>query len=64
LSQETIALLRAYGAMIRESMVTHLIPFKQGLEFVSKLTEYQPEIIQAVLEVEPNGNIAESQRRR
>jgi hypothetical protein len=25
------------------------------LEFVSKLTEYQPEIIQAVLEVEPNG---------
>jgi threonine dehydrogenase-like Zn-dependent dehydrogenase len=51
LSQETIALLRAYGPMIRESMVTHRIPFKQGLEFVSKLTEYQPEIIQAVLEV-------------
>ncbi len=51
LSQETIALLQAYGSTIRDNMITNIIPFKKGLEFVSNLADYQPEIIQAVLEV-------------
>lgn len=54
LSQETVALLQAYGPMIRECMITHLIPFQKGPQFVSNLAEYQPDIIQAVLEVEDN----------
>jgi threonine dehydrogenase-like Zn-dependent dehydrogenase len=48
----TLDLLQAYGSLIREHLITHLIPFSESLEFMSQLTRYRPEILQAVLEVE------------
>jgi hypothetical protein len=42
------------GLVGRECMITHRIPYQEELQFVSNSTEYQPDIIQAVLEVENN----------
>jgi len=52
LADETIELLRAYGSLMREHMITHIIPFDQAPEFLDDMAaHYQPQVVQVVLEV-------------
>lgn len=50
LAHETIALLRVYGAQLREHLITDTVPFDDAPAFLEKLaTAYQPQVLQAVL---------------
>jgi NADPH:quinone reductase-like Zn-dependent oxidoreductase len=52
LAAETIDLLKVYGPQLRQHMFTHVIPFDQAPDFLAGLAAtYQPEVIQAVVEV-------------
>jgi threonine dehydrogenase-like Zn-dependent dehydrogenase len=52
LADETINLLRAYGPRLREEVVTDVVPFDEAPAFLAGMAEsYQPQIIQAVLEL-------------
>jgi threonine dehydrogenase-like Zn-dependent dehydrogenase len=50
LAAETMTLLREYGPLLREYVITDIVPFEEAPAFMSKLAAaYQPQIIQAVL---------------
>ncbi|MDQ3247624.1 MAG: zinc-binding alcohol dehydrogenase [Chloroflexota bacterium] len=52
LANETVALLQAYGGLIRQHLITDIVPFDQGPEFLDGMAAaYNPKILQAVLEV-------------
>lgn len=54
LAHETIALLRTFGAQIREHMITDVVPYDDGPAFMAHLAaEYQPQVLQAVLALRP-----------
>jgi predicted dehydrogenase/glycosyltransferase involved in cell wall biosynthesis/NADPH:quinone reductase-like Zn-dependent oxidoreductase len=51
LAQETIDLMKSHGALIREHMITHVIPFDDGPAFLADLVENRPEFLQIVFKV-------------
>jgi Zinc-binding dehydrogenase len=51
LARETVALLRAEGAVIREQMFTDVVPFNEGPAFVANLVEHRRDFIQIVFQV-------------
>ena len=48
LAQETLALLAAQGAAIRDAMITHIVPFDDAPNFLSHLIQNRPEFLQIV----------------
>jgi NADPH:quinone reductase-like Zn-dependent oxidoreductase len=52
LSAETIALLRAHGAAVREHMVTDVVPLAEGPALLADLAARRRHVIQAVLTCE------------
>jgi hypothetical protein len=48
LAAETVALLRDEGAAIRRHLVTHVVPFEDGADFLRRLPEERPEFLQIV----------------
>ena len=53
LSQETLTLLAGQGAAIRDTMITHVVPFDEAPQFLSHLTEQRPEFLQIVFALNP-----------
>lgn len=51
LSLETLDLLRAEGPVIREHLVTHLVPLDDGPEFMASLLRHRPDFLQVVFRV-------------
>ncbi len=52
LAQETLELLQTYGERMRKHMITSIVPFAEGPEFLDEMAEhYQPQVVQAVLAV-------------
>ncbi len=51
LAQETIGLLKSYGKIIREQMITHIVPLEDGPAFLADLVEKRPEFLQIVFKV-------------
>jgi threonine dehydrogenase-like Zn-dependent dehydrogenase len=50
LALETLALLQADGAAIRRHMITHVVPYDEGPEFLRHLVRDRPDFCQIVLE--------------
>lgn len=50
LARETLALLAADGAGIREHLVTHVVPFDEGPDFLRRLVAGRPPFLQIVFE--------------
>lgn len=48
LAAETIALLRVDGAAIRDHLVTHVVPFDEGADFLRRLPVERPDFLQVV----------------
>ncbi len=53
LATETIAFLETCGALVREHVVTDLVPFDEAPEYLAELASRQRSSIQAVFEVAP-----------
>ena len=53
LSQETLALLAGQGAAIRDTMITHVVPFDEAPKFLSHLINDRPEFLQIVFALNP-----------
>lgn len=53
LSAETIALLRAHGAAVREHVITDVVPLAEGPALLTDLAARRRHVIQAVLTCEP-----------
>lgn len=51
LAGETVQLMKSYGALIREHMITHVVPFDDGPRFLADLVENRPEFVQIVFKV-------------
>ncbi|MGH0347508.1 glycosyltransferase [Sinorhizobium meliloti] len=51
LAEETVQLVRIYGDLIREHMITHVVPFDDGPKFLADLVENRPEFLQIVFKV-------------
>ncbi|WP_426128561.1 glycosyltransferase [Pararhizobium sp. PWRC1-1] len=51
LAGETVQLLKSHGSLIREHMITHVIPFDDGPKFLTDLVENRPEFVQIVFKV-------------
>ncbi|WP_320194944.1 glycosyltransferase [Agrobacterium rosae] len=51
LSLETVSLLKSHGAIIREQMITHVIPLEDGPAFLADLVTNRPEFLQIVFKV-------------
>jgi len=52
LAEETIRLMRSHGALIRQHMITHVVPFAEGPEFLADLVENRPDFLQVVFKVQ------------
>lgn len=52
LSGETVQLMRSHGSLIREHMITHIVPFDDGPRFLTDLVENRPEFLQIVFKVQ------------
>ena len=50
LAQETLALLAKEGDAIRRHLITHVVPFDEGAEFLRHLLRDRPEFLQIVFE--------------
>lgn len=50
LAQETIALLAHEGAVIREQLMTHVVPFDEGPDFLARLVRERPDFLQVVFQ--------------
>jgi threonine dehydrogenase-like Zn-dependent dehydrogenase len=50
LAQETLALLAEEGEAIRRHLITHVVPFYEGAEFLGHLLRDRPEFMQIVFE--------------
>ena len=48
LAAETLALLDAEGAAIRAQMITHVVPFEEGADFLRRLPVERPDFLQVV----------------
>ncbi|WP_276121329.1 glycosyltransferase [Pararhizobium qamdonense] len=48
LAGETVQLMKSHGALIREHMITHIVPFEDGPKFLADLVENRPEFLQIV----------------
>ena len=48
LAAETMALLRAEGEAIRKHLVTHVVPFEEGADFLRRLPDERPDFLQIV----------------
>ena len=48
LAEETLALLAAQGSLIRDTMITHAVPFEEAPGFLSHLLHNRPEFLQIV----------------
>jgi predicted dehydrogenase/threonine dehydrogenase-like Zn-dependent dehydrogenase len=53
LAEETMALLASHGRLIRDHMVTHVVPFEDGPVFLADLVENRPDFLQIVFKVNP-----------
>ena len=53
LAQETLALLRDEGAAVRAHMITHVVPFDDGPDFLRHLVAARPDFLQIVFEQRP-----------
>ena len=53
LSRETLALLAAHGPAIRDSVITHVVPFDEAPGFLSRLVHDRPEFLQIVFAANP-----------
>jgi len=51
LAEETVNLLKSHGAVIREHMITHIVPFDGGPAFIADLVENRPDFLQIVFKV-------------
>ncbi|NKK90929.1 glycosyltransferase [Rhizobium leguminosarum bv. viciae] len=51
LARATVDLLASDGAMIRENMVTHVVPIEEAPSFLADLVENRPEFLQVVFKV-------------
>lgn len=51
LSEETLSLLARDGAAIRAQMITHVVPFDEGADFLTHLVNDRPDFLQVVFEV-------------
>jgi NADPH:quinone reductase-like Zn-dependent oxidoreductase len=61
LANATIELLYAYGHEIRSNLITHVVRFDDGPDFINKMAAcYQPEVIQAVLALPAQPDLANS----
>lgn len=52
LAEETIDLLRREGALIRQHMITHVVPFDDGPQFLADLVENRPDFLQIIFKVQ------------
>ena len=50
LARETLALLAGDGTAIRRHLITHVVPFDEGAEFLRHLVRDRPEFLQVVFE--------------
>jgi predicted dehydrogenase/glycosyltransferase involved in cell wall biosynthesis/threonine dehydrogenase-like Zn-dependent dehydrogenase len=53
LAEETVRLLASHGALVREHMITHIVPFEEGPGFLADLVERRPDFLQILFKVEP-----------
>lgn len=51
LAHETIGLLQSHGKTIREQMITHVVPFDDGPQFLADLATNRPEFLQIIFKV-------------
>ncbi|WP_275791194.1 glycosyltransferase [Pararhizobium gei] len=51
LAGETVRLMKSHGALIREHMITHVIPFDDGPTFLADLVKNRPDFLQIVFKV-------------
>ena len=51
LAEETMNLLKSHGVLIREHMITHVVPFDDGPKFLADLVAKRPEFLQIVFKV-------------
>jgi predicted dehydrogenase/glycosyltransferase involved in cell wall biosynthesis/threonine dehydrogenase-like Zn-dependent dehydrogenase len=52
LAGETIKLMESHGALIREHMITHVVPFDETPKFLSDLVVNRPDFLQIVFKVQ------------
>jgi predicted dehydrogenase/glycosyltransferase involved in cell wall biosynthesis/threonine dehydrogenase-like Zn-dependent dehydrogenase len=52
LAAETVDLLRQYGGLILEHMITEIVPMSEGPEFLRSLIENRPDFIQIVFKAD------------
>ncbi|WP_246422967.1 glycosyltransferase [Mycoplana azooxidifex] len=52
LADETVLLLKSHGEVIREHMITHVVPFNDGPAFLADLLQNRPEFLQIVFQVQ------------
>ena len=51
LAAETVAILRAHGRLVREHLITDIVPFDEGPQLVAALAARERHTIQAVFQV-------------
>lgn len=51
LAQQTIALLETHGQAIERELITHVVPFDEGPDFLRRLVDERPEFLQIVFKV-------------
>ena len=51
LARETVSLLRAEGGLIREHMISDVVPFEDAPAFLATLVERRRDFIQIVFQV-------------
>jgi len=51
LAHETIGLLQSHGKIIREHMITHVVPFADGPQFLADLVTNRPDFLQIIFAV-------------
>lgn len=52
LAHETVNLLESHGTIIREQMITHIVPLQDGPAFLADLVNTRPEFLQIVFKVQ------------
>ena len=51
LAHETMSLLKSHGGIIRDQMITHIVPLEDGPDFLADLVTNRPEFMQIVFKV-------------
>lgn len=52
LAQETVSLLESHGKIIRQEMITHIVPLRDGPAFLADLVTNRPEFLQIVFKAD------------